>query len=276
MNKIVRVRVSKFLNSFRPFKPSEIGNIAYDSDNRALYKENDYQELKGLYDNYLEEIAMVLKKYGFKNEYEVVKMGYFLLESGLFSKDSIFIERRYDQKNGFLPLLSAKIMSGYGDCKNSSYLVSDFSSHFSFETPPLLGKYKMTDENGTHIDGHSLIILNVNGKKMLYDLTGSYLFSHSDSNLAQSTNGNHSYIPGSIFNFKSAKQLLSLPNMTEEELTELDYGFYQKFADGETKKAFLKDVFKVHLSSKDNLKRISEIEESYSLPKDNSKDYSKK
>lgn len=272
MDKIVRVKVSKFLYSFQSFQPNKIGDITYAIENKALCKEKDYQELKVLYDTYLEDIAIVLKKYGFKNEYEVVKMCYYLIECGLFSKDNIFIEKLYSQKYYFLPLLGIKIISGYGDCKNCSYFVSNFSSHFSYETPPLNGKCIERNQNENALqDYHSLTILKINGKKMLYDLGGCYLFSHSDSNQAQSINGNLSFIPNHIFNGKSSKQLLSLPNVTNEELKIFDYEFYQKLADEETRQAFYKDIFNVYLSSKDNLKRISEIEESYSLPKENSK-----
>ncbi len=272
MNKIVRVRMHKFFSLFKYYKNLVDLDMAYEVDLNAFSKEKDYQELKKLCDEYLQEIANVLKKYGFSNEYEVVKMFYLLLDSGLFSKDSTFTYRPAELRYFHISLLGARVMSGLADCKHCSQLASDFTKFFDFKTPPLLGNVIVRDDEGniTNYGSHTVTILSINGKKMLCDKSGNYLFANDESATAKATHMNAIFTSEGR-QLTDSREILMLPSITEEELNTLDSMFYQKLANKTTKEAFYTDIFKVHLLSKEKLKRISEIEESYSLPKEEPK-----
>lgn len=273
MNKIVRIRIHKFFNILKYMKTSEEDSLLYEIEYDAFSREKDYQELKLLYDEYLENIANVLKKYGFNNEYEVTRMLHMLVESGLFSKDTAFVHNSPDLKYNFTPLLGARIMSGFGVCKNCSHLAYDFSSHFNYITPPLGGSVVIKDKEGNIVDSgwHSLTLLSVDGKKMLCDINCDYLF-RSVANIGRSTEGNSVFTADMEFNLKVANDMLSLPNITKEEFTQLEKAFYEKLGNEELRQKFFVDICQVHLASRDKLERICEIEESYSIPKNANKE----
>lgn len=271
MNKVVRVRIHRFFNILKYMNKSEEDSLLYEVERDAFLKEKDYQELRVLYDEFLEDIANVVKEYGIKNEYEVIRMFYILVNSGIFSKDLSFTHESPELKYHFTPLLGARIMSGYAVCKNCSFLAYDFATHFNFSAPPLGGNVVIKDDEGNIVDSgpHSLTILSVNGKKMLCDINRNYLFS-SVASIGKSTEGDSVFTADIEFNLKIASDMLSLPNITKEEFTKLDFAFYKKFENEELRQKLFLDLYKVHFASRDKLKRICEIEESYSLP-DNGK-----
>lgn len=105
--------------------------ISFEEDIRS---KKEYRKLKEKYNEYITEIAKLIKSCGNFDIYEIVLLHTLLLRKGIFSKDDIFnffqFKKDYDHIHG---IMGPRIAAGLGVCRNLSSHLKDVLDKLGYE-----------------------------------------------------------------------------------------------------------------------------------------------
>ena len=230
----------------------------YYHHNQFLLKQSDIRELRFLYNDYLSRVVDIFLNYEITNPLEVADYFERALWNGAFSQEGSFQYDAADYKHNLEILTGKRIMSGVGCCRHISALFDEFLDYYPFKNSFVLCGKRKNDK----VPIHAVNLLEVNGKKMIRDITckKSYLFV--TRNQLKSVDGKSCIFLTPGQDTETNQLLKNLPPLTLEE--------YQHAKAMRSilpkERMFDQDMKKLNQQSKKQLIRICQIEEGYSVP----------
>ena len=144
---------------------TELENDKY----REEHKE-EYEELKDLYDKYMNDLCDVIKKYKFDDELQLCILLDYLLYEGRFSLNNEFTYKIHEKTNEyFTDLLGTFVITGSGVCRHTTEFMINLLSKLNVNCFEILCS---SEKNGDI--NHALVGLISNGKKYCYDFTNHF------------------------------------------------------------------------------------------------------
>ena len=121
-------------------------------------QDEDYLRLKEKYDIYVDKLAKHIES---KNITDPLDIGFYfcrLLYSGNLSpyNDLTYCSFDDDEDNYYQVILGARVISGYGVCRNIASVLTDVYKKMGIDVTYLVVKTKMIDK-----DGHAVFLLNL-------------------------------------------------------------------------------------------------------------------
>ncbi len=221
-------------------------------------KQKDILEMEQLYQTYLNSISLLLKQYDFTSSYDVAYLFQDALYQGLFSKDLTFQVESCKVSHEIPRLYGERVFSGKAECRHIATLFDDFSQNFPIETG-YLSTYFCYPYELHPIKMHAVNVITVHGKKMVKDFTNQkdYLFV-SNQLLKSVQSGENLVLQDQEEQNEKVRKILGLPSLEDME--------YQNLPKRKIDKEMLEDFYILHQSARENLKKICQIEESYTKP----------
>lgn len=127
-----------------PFLISNSLNLELNNNSENYIKNTDeFMDLEILYDEYITEIAKLIKMFGDLDIYEVSVLYIILLKNGILSKERSFNYHRYDEDNDYRSILGSRIASGYGVCRHESFNLLDVFNKLGYQNSYIACKADM-------------------------------------------------------------------------------------------------------------------------------------
>ena len=248
-------------------------------------QDEDYLRLKEKYDIYVDKLAKHIER---KNIIDSLDIGFYfcrLLYSGNLSlnNDFKYCKVKDDEDNYYQGILGARVISGYGVCRNMASVLTDVYKKMGIDATYLAVKTKMLDK-----DGHAVCLVKSNDGAFIFDPTWRTI-GIIDDNMKESKeiirfsedrvhSGKYRFIGFNDNNYcyhsitkDMFKDKLKSRHLTKEYICEryklfsrnyFPARFYDENEDSEQdyEQSFAE-------SNKDLMQEISEMEQSLTLPK---------
>lgn len=149
--------------------------VIYKIENKILkiekYKEehiNEYEELKKLYNEYIEIVAKIVSKYKFEDSLQFAMAIDTVLLSGCFSINNEYTFKRHREINEYFEdLIGTYVIEGNGVCRHNTAFISDVLNKMGLKN----FKLYTTREKNSDKANHVLLALVHNNQSFAYDFT---------------------------------------------------------------------------------------------------------
>ena len=137
-------------------------------DYRKEHKE-EYEELKNLYTEYIDEIVSMIKQYKFEDELQLCVLLDCLLYNGIFSYNNCYKYKHFDDVNEyFLDILGSFVITGNAVCRHTTSFMIDILSKLDINC------YEIICSSESNKPNHSVVGITSNNKKFSYDFTNHH------------------------------------------------------------------------------------------------------
>ncbi len=260
-----RLKIAKYRLLNREQNEDSLFEAFIQIKEKELFKQKDIQQLRHLYILYLEKMRDLYLFHEISNPLAIATLFSTTLE--FFSKTGEFKKLKYfSTPNSYLSLLGPRIMQGSGVCRHVASLFYDFGKLFPLSVSLFScteGSLEETKEEEIKNSppNHLANLILVNGKKMVVDCFNgtNYLFQTKEKLVDAFDPSQILWIQENKI-FPQDKDLLLNPSLSKEE-------FQEEIENLKNSLPIVRAVFNMfhlHQSFKNELEKISQIEENYS------------
>ena len=179
----------------------------------------EYNELVKLYNDYLDNIANIIKQYEYSDDLQLCIALDFLLDSGFFSLDNNFSYKEFEKNDErFLDMLGSFIVTGNGVCRHTTAFMMDLLKRLDVNC------FKISCTNIRTKGYHAMVGIISNGKKYSFDFTNHF---------CGTLNGNYIYEVGSNDKLYEINQLSIIKKEYKKlPIRDIDFELIKEYAYG--------------------------------------------